>query len=381
MLRGDAPDRIEDSIEGMASMGRRLIVNLPSGPLAMTSRHTAVEASPSCHASCRKGRVTIGFVILAAVGIAVVAMIWIAASVLYPDLAWRQGLAGPSRAVAQVGAPPVVKNDQATLDPAAVRSRLFVLHLKNDKEPRQVVVLGPPALTGDIPDYHLGVRIDMLPREMVRQAVLVAARDELGLPTRDEVIDETHAGQEDGDGGTVEVISFIRDNRSREQVRRVASGRVEALFAHETPTTPGRSLDLVKLLTSAEALSREEFPKVLTSLGLKGKPNSVKEEAGLPEKVEDRLAGLEFVEELIAVRDLHAAISSGGESPARLGRWCVATRCSASSASSSGILRTERSRRLAAIRAAAGRARPERAVGPMASRRSPSRLSGGTATP
>ena len=45
----------------------------------------------------------------------------------------------------------------------------------------------------DIPEYSQPSRPDMLPREMVRQAVLIAARDELGLATRDQVIDETPA--------------------------------------------------------------------------------------------------------------------------------------------------------------------------------------------
>ena len=37
----------------------------------------------------------------------------------------------------------------------------------------------------DIPEFSQPSRPDMLPREMVRQAVLIAARDELGLATRD----------------------------------------------------------------------------------------------------------------------------------------------------------------------------------------------------
>ncbi len=100
----------------------------------------------------------------------------------------------------------------------------------------------------------------MLPREMVRQAVLIAARDELGLATRDQVIDETSADGKEAGAGTVEVVSFIRDNRSREQIRRLDEGKIETLFAHETPTAPGMHLELNKLLASAEVLSREQFP-------------------------------------------------------------------------------------------------------------------------
>ena len=77
------------------------------------------------------------------------------------------------------------------LDAAAVKSRLVVLRVKDDKGTRQVVVLGKPAGAAEIPDNGPACRLDMLPRELVRQAVLIAARDELGLATRDQVIDET----------------------------------------------------------------------------------------------------------------------------------------------------------------------------------------------
>ncbi len=319
MLPEDAGDRFEESNEGTASRPRWFIVSVPIASSAVKSWYKTEAASLTRHATCRKGRVTIGFVILAALGIAILATLGIAALIVLQDQAGRRGLAGPGRAPAQATAAPATNNNQAPLDPAAVRSRLVVLTIKNEKEPRQVVVLGRPAVATDIPDYKHPARLDMLPREMVRQAVLIAARDELGLATRDLVIDATVVGREEDGAGTVEVVSFIRENRSREQIRRVANERVETLCAHETPTTPGQSLDLVKLLASAEALSREEFPRVLASLGLKGKPNEVKEEAGLPEKVEDRLSGLRFLDALLAVRDLHAAIRSSGESPARLG--------------------------------------------------------------
>ena len=184
---------------------------------------------------------------------------------------------------------------------------------------RQVVVLGQPAGVRDIPEFSQPSRPDMLPREMVRQAVLIAAREELGLATRDEVIDETPADSKDAGANSVEVVSYIRDNRSHEIILRLENAQTETLMAHETPTTPGRDLDLIKLLASAELLSREEFPKVLKGLGLAGKPNTIKEEAELPTKVDDRLTSLDFLDVLLAVRDVHGAMKSDGESPSRSG--------------------------------------------------------------
>ena len=211
------------------------------------------------------------------------------------------------------------KPQQGPLDLTAVWSRLDVLRPRHDGQGRWVVALGRPAESADAPNYDAASRRDMLPREMVRQAVLIAARDQLGASTRDELIEAAPVRQPEGESGRVEVISFIRDNRSREQIRRVRKERDETLFKHETPTTPGKTLDLLELLKSAEVLSREQFPGILKSLGLEGKENAFKADAGLPEKVEARLASLDFLDALLAVRDVHAAMRADGESPARLG--------------------------------------------------------------
>jgi tetratricopeptide (TPR) repeat protein len=211
------------------------------------------------------------------------------------------------------------KRGQTALDASAVRSRLVVRKVAKENDTREIVILGRPTAIQDIPEYNPPTRPDMLPREMVRQAVLIAARDELGLATRDEVIDETPVDLKEQVGGVVEVVSYIRDNRSHEMIRRVKNDESEIILAHETPTPPGRDLDLLKLLVSAEALSRQEFPNALKGLGLAGKPNAVKDEAGLPEKVEDRLTSVEFLDALLAVRDVHRAIRNDGESPSRLG--------------------------------------------------------------
>ena len=101
-----------------------------------------------------------------------------------------------------------------------------------------MVILGRPTAVQDIQDFSPATRADMLPREMVRQAVLIAVRDELGLATRDQVIDETPADSKEEGKGVVEVVSFIRDNRSREILRRVEKDQSETILFHETPTRP-----------------------------------------------------------------------------------------------------------------------------------------------
>lgn len=209
--------------------------------------------------------------------------------------------------------------DRVLLDPAMVWSRVAVTRVGEGKDARPVVVLARPIGAEAIPDTSQPIRLDMVPRELVRQALLIAARDELGAATRDEVIgDPATAAGKDG-GSSVELGSIIRENRSHEVVRRVDPRKIETIFSHETPTAPGRHLDWIKLIAAAEELSRKSFPGVLKGMGLDGKPNAVKDAAGLPARVEERLEALGFLEALLAVRDVHRAIRADGESPARLG--------------------------------------------------------------
>ena len=166
----------------------------------------------------------------------------------------------PVPATARTAATVQEKAGQAVLDGSAVRSRLVVRTVGKENDAKQIVVLGRPVGVRDIPEFSQPSRPDMLPREMVRQAVLIAARDELGLATRDEVIDETPADTKEG-GGIVEVVSYIRDNRSHEIIRRLENAQSETIMAHETPTAPGRDLDLLRLLVSPNRSRVKSSPR------------------------------------------------------------------------------------------------------------------------
>ena len=102
-----------------------------------------------------------------------------------------------------------------------VVSRLVVRRIGEGKDARHLVILGRPRGVRDIPDYGPPRRLDMLPREMARQALLIAARDELGLATRDEVIDDTPAdGEEDVAG-----VKVLESARTSSTIRRHAGRR------------------------------------------------------------------------------------------------------------------------------------------------------------
>ena len=188
------------------------------------------------------------------------------------------------------------------------------------------MVLSRPAEGGLTSEKQSEIRPDILPRELVRQAILIAARDELGLSTRDELIDDSSAqGQGEGTPPTaLEIVSLVRDQRWHARVRRAGKDQTKHLVDRETQISHERDpflLNFLKAITVAEALSREEFPKVLKGLGLDGKPNERKEktEPELPKYAKARLSTLGFSQTLVAIRDLHQAIRTKGETPAAVG--------------------------------------------------------------
>ena len=202
----------------------------------------------------------------------------------------------------------------------AVRSRLVVLRSGGGGDTRAVVALGRPTSSNNIDDVKGTVQL-LLHREVIRQAVLIAARDGLGLGTRDEVLGDRPP--EAPGGGAAVVVSNFRMEPGASRVfvlRGIGDAKAETLLRHDLLPNSAAEFDyLLRLTTLAETLSRTALPEALKALGLKGEPNPYRAEAALPPNVEDRLEQLGFVETLAAVRDLHAAIRSDGESPARLG--------------------------------------------------------------
>ncbi len=94
--------------------------------------------------------------------------------------------------------------------------------------------------------------------------------------------------------------------------------QAEVLFQHGLGTNPDTGRYLADLTAMAESLARSDFPALLKKLGLEGRPNRVRDDAPVPPAVEDRLDHLGLVDHFAAVRELHEAIRTDGESPARL---------------------------------------------------------------
>ena len=97
------------------------------------------------------------------------------------------GLAIPACSVGVEAAQPAAVTAAAIPEKDLARTRLTVIRPGKDVGARTVVALAKPTSSADVNDE--GGRFQpLLAREMIRQAVLIAARDELGLGTRDEVL-------------------------------------------------------------------------------------------------------------------------------------------------------------------------------------------------
>jgi hypothetical protein len=218
------------------------------------------------------------------------------------------------------GQSPAQAADPATFGAAAARSRLVVARATDGRR-RGVVALGAP-VADDKAGMAAKLKNGILSRELVRQAMLIAARDELGLVTRDEVLGESLPAAPSGP--TLELGSFMMSRNgihltNHAFVARGEGDRAERLLIVNLPCPYSRDGSLAGLVEKAEALSRVEFPGALGKLGATGKPNAVRASAPVPDGVEDRLSQLSFPGVFAAIRVVHEAIRTEGEAPARLG--------------------------------------------------------------
>ena len=270
-------------------------------------------------------RSSLSSAVIAVIALAVLAgagaVIYQNVSALLPE----KGLAGVMAGLTHAAPKPALRDanspqaqDEAKKDEGAswTHSRMVVARAGREAGNRPVVVLGHPSGVTK-PGQLAGIQKGLLARELVRQAVLLAARDELGLATRDEELGDALPG---GQGNvSADVAALLRvQGAASVNIGRDEGGKTRLLLECDF-LSPAPVHDLVEIARAAEGLSRTEFPKALRVLGLEGKPNAVRPVGEVPGSVENRLASLGFVEPLIAVRDLHAAIRNDGESPARLG--------------------------------------------------------------
>ncbi len=183
-----------------------------------------------------------------------------------------------------------------------------------DAVPHQPVVwlasgLGPALPKGEHVDGgHLR-------RELVRQALLVAAREEWGWRTRDVSLGEHAVGGKDESCLDIVLVAgkhFRLDLFAGASPNQKLQGTI--------PVSDKTEDDISKLLETCEALSREKFPPML--LRAVGAARVVRRPPGAaaaPKEVESLLPTMTFQSQFAAVRVLHHEIAAKGESDALLG--------------------------------------------------------------
>jgi len=164
-------------------------------------------------------------------------------------------------------------------------------------------------------------------REIQRQAFLVAARDQLGLATRDVWLGDEMP--KEGKNEPFEIVT-AKDGPFSLEVRRGFYPASKTVVKYAPPLKPAAKIKMVdadasdsvdhrQWLVEAEALSRGAYVEALRKCGFQGKANPVHGKAGVPDEIEESLGEMVFTSQFIAVRRLHELVRTEGESPARLG--------------------------------------------------------------
>jgi tetratricopeptide (TPR) repeat protein len=167
-----------------------------------------------------------------------------------------------------------------------------------------------------IVDYGFFER-GILFRELVRQAVLLAAREELGQATRDDTLRERSADGKAAEQQPLDIVVEVnRDGRVNVTLFRFVDRQPETLW-DKYFVLDGENI-LLALIADAERLSREELPAALKKAEFNGKANRHLDDARFDEGLKPLLTKMHPLFQFDAARQLHALIRSSGESPERL---------------------------------------------------------------
>jgi hypothetical protein len=171
----------------------------------------------------------------------------------------------------------------------------------------------------------------LLAQEIVRQAFLAAAPDGMGLVTPEITRLQVGDGKSPPLTFNIETL-FMPRKLTRVTVRRGADEQGPILGTLELAMP-------ASLVAAAEGWSRTSFCELLKKAGLTGKARPVKPDVAVPAKTEELLAQMTFTAQFSALRMLHQALATAGESPhlvgalargyANLGiltecHWCIA---------------------------------------------------------
>lgn len=179
---------------------------------------------------------------------------------------------------------------------------------------KKIAIIGLRAEEPDVPKEIEG--IGLLYREVVRQAVLIAGREGLGLPTRDQALRE---GLPDGPGTLSLHVKATRTQKLQLSLTQGEDQARKTIWEKTLDRPPSSPCPVRGLVPLIEPLSRGEIVEALRKAGFEGTAVKMAGDQPVPEEAERRLGELTFTEPYAALRILHAACRETGESPARLG--------------------------------------------------------------
>jgi hypothetical protein len=186
---------------------------------------------------------------------------------------------------------------------------------------RPTVYLGPSA--GWCISAQDGPRYGLLTRELARQALLIAAREECGAMTRDVWLGDSLP--ESGDNPPFDLLCSAGQPSLLELVRGVGP-RQRSIWQRELPIAS--AFDYSQYVSLMESMSRNEFVTVLERHGFKRMARALPKGGGdLPSDIANHLNEMSFTSQFAALRRLHALQGSNISDDARLAALarCYAT--------------------------------------------------------
>jgi hypothetical protein len=161
-----------------------------------------------------------------------------------------------------------------------------------------------------------------LERELGRQAVLIAARDELGLSTRDETLQEPFPIDRSAAPSEFELkVRIFTEGKMTLSLQRSAdvtnsSAEPWTFDAHFTNNAHDAYISMLRVL---EPLSRHELVTGLRALHLEGQKSADNPDNKPSADIEKLVDEMNLVSQFIAVRSAHTAIAREGQSVEWLG--------------------------------------------------------------
>ena len=147
----------------------------------------------------------------------------------------------------------------------------------------------------------------LLLRELVRQSILIAGRDQLGLATRDMSLREDVPSSANGDKKPLQVLTNARHGRHL-RLRLFAHGSPEAeatpLFDRqfEQPHLPEKVIDHLFYVEELERLSRGELVEILRQQGFDGKAIAWQPDVEVAAQIQVWLLEMNFFSQFAALR-------------------------------------------------------------------------------